>query len=220
VSTNADRIPKSWRSAAQELTVMLNTSSSERPSTPVNISRFRHAAIALAFHQAAYALPKGTLIPFMFLDGSLSEHFPFGGLAPVQGVEKPGQTLAVGLMSFRHPELDFLVDCYVTRNRELALQSSMAEEEQLSYERTKQFLADPIFDSGCEIIAYHTGLEPMVVGFYRAVSETLRNRQERGCQRNLRISPHFFHGRPTKENLSAASPGARHESYLPGPTWQ
>jgi hypothetical protein len=116
-------------------------------------------------------------------------------------------------MSFRHPELDYLVDLYITRNRELASEAAMADEEALAFDRTVEFFEDPSFDRGGVVYACHTGLEPMVVGFYRGVVQTLRTRVQKGLPRALSVVPLLYGHEKTDPPFSPQSRGALLESY-------
>lgn len=83
--------------------------------------------------------------------------------------------MQVGLMSMRHSEsLDPNVDAYLLRNKEIDNRNTYAEQDETAYHKTLQFLADMLNSSkGVELHLYHTGLEPAVVGAYRAIVETL-----------------------------------------------
>jgi len=211
-------MPKSWIPKAETFSKLLDESAAVRNAPPVNLTSANHAIVTLALHRSAYSAKMRCSAPLVFLDGSKPEPFPLGGLNKVADKTSSAITLAIGLMSFRHPEMDFLVDYYVTRNRELALMSTMAEEERLAHDCARSFLTDPALDGGGELLVYHTGLEPMVVGFYRAVVETLRSRQEKGLK-SLQICPRFFASKPTTTKLTPESPGARPENYVEGPRW-
>ena len=212
-------MPRSWMPRSEALSKLLEVSAASNNAPPVNVSSLNHAVITLALHRSAYSAKIRCAAPLVFLDGSKPIPFPLGGLGSVAQSAKPAIRLAIGLMSFRHPEMDFLVDYYVTRNRELALLSTMADEEQLAHDRAIEFLTDSALDNGGEIVVYHTGLEPMVVGFYRAVVEAIRARRAKGVTAPLQVCSHFFASKPTTSLLTPESPGAKHENYVVGPCW-
>lgn len=214
------QLPRSWLSGSEKLSNALLRVAEHRSTEVINMSAANHATITLALHRATYHLQAvESFVPLVFLDGSKPSPFPLGGLGAAAASNPAKTQLRIGLMSFRHPEMDYLVDCYVTRNRELALLSTMAEEEELAHSRALQLLQDVSDKTECDLLVYHTGLEPMVVGFYRAVVEVLRERRRRGEPRTFQVCPHFFATKPTRSNLSPASPGAQHTNYLPGPRW-
>jgi len=180
----------------------------------VNLSIPRHATTTPVLRRFVYdSACRGRTLPIVFRDNSHPTPFPLGSLEAGEATPLVTANLFVGLMSFRHPELDYLVDLYITRNRELAEQASQADEEALAFTRTTEFFEDPAFDRGCVVYACHTGLEPMVVGFYRGVVHTLQQRSKRGLPRNLAVVPLIFRGNTEEHSFTPASPGARLESY-------
>lgn len=189
----------------------------------VNLSLPRHGVATPVLHRFVYDPARaGQVVRIVFLDGSrVRPGFAVGCLT----LSEPGLIaqkephLRVGLMSFRHPELDYLVDLYVTRNRELAEKPSMADEEQLAFARTVALLRDATFKDGGDIWAYHTGLEPMVIGFYRGVVQVLRERTEQKLPRTLVIRPFVYHGHKDKGPFDRQSPGAQHQSYKAFDPW-
>lgn len=184
----------------------------------INLGIPRHTVIATVLRRFVYDRRyAGRFLPVIFTDGSRPPDFPIGcfddGAWPAPSEETNEQVLKLGLMSFRHPELDFLVDFYVTRNRELAEEPTMAEEEKLAYERTVEVLSDPVLNDGGEIWVFHTGREPMVVGFYRGVVSVLKDRRERGLPRTLVLWPHFYPRPKSDGPFTPASPGAQLRFY-------
>lgn len=109
-----------------------------------------------------------------YSDGSEGRSFPL--LYPLRKTRLSGlPIMQVGLMSMRHSEsLDPNIDVYLLRNKEIDNKSNPAEQDETAYQKTHQFLADILNSSkGVELHLYHTGLEPAVVGAYRAIVETL-----------------------------------------------
>jgi hypothetical protein len=161
----------------------------------------------------------GKALDVRWSDGSRSS-FPCGVLPQgAAGTQSLLTKLRLGLMSFRHPELDYIVDLYACRNRELAALKSMAAEEAYAFGRAKEVLLDSALTQGALIEVYHTGLEPMVVGFYRGVVAALVERQKRKLPRLLQVQPMFFVGKPEHRELSPDSPGAKPENYIPSKVW-
>jgi hypothetical protein len=116
--------------------------------------------------------------------------------------------------------MDYLVDLYLMRNRDLGDEPSMAAEEEQTCRRTVELFADPAIRDGCQIHVLHTGLEPMVVGFYRGVTTVLLERQRRHLPRTLVVIPYFYsHGESAKTAISPESPGAKPEFYTPYTPW-
>lgn len=99
------------------------------------------------------------------------------------------QTLNIGTLSFRHLDYDSVVDMYLIRDRETRTLTS-SEIDHLAYSRMMEILCDPIFSDGGQIRMYQTGLEPLVIGVYRAVVDHLRERRKSGAE-SLVIQPVF-----------------------------
>jgi len=123
---------------------------------------------------------KPILLRIIYNDGSEARPFPLFSLSRISQ-PKDFPIIKVGLMSMRHPEeLDPLVDIYLLRNKEVDRRESCAEQDDISYHRTTQFLLELLKDKNrVEIHLYHTGLEPAAVGTYRAIIEILQNYQGR-----------------------------------------
>ncbi len=126
------------------------------------------------------ALGPQAMLRIAYSDGSEGKTFPILYL-----FEKQRPTglpvIKAGLMSMRHSEsLDTLVDVYLLRNKEIDGRDTYAEQDTMSYERMLQFLEDLLrLKDKFELHLYHTGLEPAVVGSYRAVVEILHKYHNR-----------------------------------------
>lgn len=186
----------------------------------VNLSVPKHAVIALSLWEMAHdqAL-SGKTLPIVFSDGSVPALFPLGALIKRKTPEGSPLFARVGLMSFRHPELDYLVDLYVCRNLELAKSASMAAEEALSFERTVATFDVKDIEEGGIVEVFHTGLEPMVAGFYRGVVEVLRRRRARSLPKPLIFRPLVYPTKGDTTALTPASPGAQRDNYVALPDW-
>lgn len=213
-------IPKHWveerKRLRNEILDALHT------GTPVNLSRPKHSITAPVLRELSFdSSVAGRKLSIVFLDGTKSPPFQFGLLAKLLVPPDIGTLprIRLGLMSFRHPELDYLIDCYVTRNLEIVEQASMADEEAISYRNAVVLLSDAGLNEGAHIEVYHTGLEPMVVGFYRGVAEVLCARQRTKLPRTLVVTPHLYNGKPIKEQLGPDSPGAKAENYIACEPW-
>ena len=187
----------------------------------VNLSVPRHSVTTGVLRAIAYDRGlRDRGLPVAFADGSRPPPFPLGALAelPAPG-SRPEPVVLVGLSSFRHPDLDYLIDHYLTRNKELNDESSMAASEEQTFRRAVELLSDPALDGGGQVWAFHTGLEPMVVGFYRGVVEVLRRRAGRGLPRRLWVLPHLYALDPVTGAVTPDSPGAKLESYVVEQPW-
>ena len=216
-----ETIPPSWEQARSKLLREMRSAITSGEPAAVNLSIPKHTATAYCLRQLAYDPSlKGRFLPVVFNDGAKPSPFPTGILENGHAASEPGAVLRVGLMSFRHPELDYLVDLYVCRNLEIARLSATAEVEEYAFRRALETLGAPEMNRDIVVEVYHTGLEPMVVGFYRGVTEVLRRRAAAGKARNLVIRPRLFAGEATHENLTPGSPGANPGNYIRCIDWR
>lgn len=132
-------------------------------------------------------------VQFAYEDGTIGDKFPlFGLLKDTKLIEL--QTIKAALISNRHFELDSEIDFCLIRNSEIRRgeEATMAEQEQLSFEIVYRFLNEFIEkNKGLELHLYHTGLEPAVIGTYKAVLTILLNPKMRG---KLKVIPKMFRG--------------------------
>jgi hypothetical protein len=146
---------------------------------PLNLGRFKHAQIEAGLHGLLYDTRDGGFsrdhLRLLYGDGSEPRPFPVPVSPPAEppAPEPRERPLRVGFVSGRHPELDAVVDFYLLRNRELDAFETFAEQEQEVCERTLRLFEDPDFGGFPAIEAYHTGVEPATLGFYRAVVESI-----------------------------------------------
>ena len=134
-------------------------------------------------------------IRFAYDDGSIGEKFPLFCLAPKRAPEGL-PIIKAALISNRHFELDPEIDICIIRNSEISRreEASIAEQEQLSFEIAYKFLDEYLGKSkGLELHLYHTGLEPAVIGTYRAILEILRKSDSK-YRDKLIVIPKMFRG--------------------------
>lgn len=115
-------------------------------------------------------------VSIAFQDGSVSEPFPLLCLTPVE-VPCGLPVIRAALISNRHFELDSEVDFCLLRNSEIndRLNVSIAEQERWAFEEARRLIQGFVHKKkGLELHLYHTGLEPAVIGTYRAIVESLR----------------------------------------------
>ena len=145
--------------------------------------------------------PKVTKLPiepinihFAYGDGSIGEDFPLFCLAPKKAPEGL-PVIKAALISNRHFELDPKIDVCLIRNSEISREdASIAEQEQLSFEIADKFLRKYLEKSnGLELHIYHTGLEPAVIGTYRAILQILRKSDSK-YRDKLIVIPKMFRG--------------------------
>ena len=132
-------------------------------------------------------------VQFAYEDGTIGDNFPlFGLLKDTKLIEL--RTIKAALISNRHFELDSEIDFCLIRNSEIrrGKEATTAEQEQLSFEIVYRFLNEFIEkNKGLELHLYHTGLEPAVIGTYKAILTILLNPKMRG---KLKVIPKMFRG--------------------------
>lgn len=150
---------------------------------PVNFNRFKHRWIVEALHSLVFDQTQESVrdqkIRVTFSDGSETRPFPVGCLSLSDPPKASDPALRVGLNSGRHPEMDRFVEVYLFRNADISTLESIADQEQYAFQQGMVFLQNPEWKEGGALELHQTGLEPLVVGFYRAVvTESLRRKKD------------------------------------------
>jgi hypothetical protein len=126
--------------------------------------------------------------PVTYRDGSRAAPFPLRALSllsdpPVSRYHE----LRLALLSVRHPEMDVEVDGAWLRNTDISRPRAAGETDQLAFEVSRRQLSQLCVGDPLLIRLYQTGLEPAVVGFYRAVAMQLIERPG-----SLAVVPMYF----------------------------
>lgn len=158
-------------------------------SLAVNASTANHVEIVRVLARWVVAPGAAAAIRLVYADGSEARAFPLRCLPPRERGAAETQ-LRVGLMSMRHLQLDALVDWYWFRNREIDQSSTLGRADEYCYLHSVRQLEElrcSVGAGGVLLRLYHTGFEPAVVGFYRAVTESLCRHPEW-----IRVEPMIF----------------------------
>ena len=167
-----------------------------------------HDVITEVLHQFVYVpygeLPRPVQLRISYADGSEAAPFQLFCLETPTGEATPvAEPLRVALMSMRHVELDVDVDYCWFRNREVSRTRTLAETDQFCVAATETQLNESLALGDLAMHLYHTGFEPAVIGFYRAlVTRLIALRQTTGPA--LMVTPYYFRGR---------------DGYQPGSVW-
>jgi hypothetical protein len=142
-------------------------------------------------------------IRVVYADGTEAEPFPLFCLPryTTSALAKISP-LRVALMSMRHPELDPDIDFCWFRNREVSRTRTLAETDDFCYQTSLEQLRDCLKQGPLRLSLYHTGFEPAVLGFYRAVVTLLRDHTFK--QKHIHVTPYYFRG---------------NANYQPGTEW-
>lgn len=153
----------------------------EGKQSAVNFSNYPHNKITDALNKYAYSdsgkVEAPIYIKVIYTDGSQAENFPLRCLPNRKGKDleilKNVQPLKAALLSMRHLEMDREVDVSWFRNREVSKSRSFAETDQYCYSETLKQLEETRNDGVFILHLYQTGLQPAIIGFYRALIEEL-----------------------------------------------
>ncbi len=130
------------------------------------------------------AIPS-SFVRLVHMDGSEGAPFPIG--ARLQPMHTPTRTLRLGLMSIRHMKADPTVNGYWFRNRLVSVSDrTLAETEAFCYRDTLARLPELSAGGIDHIEMLHTGFEPAVIGFYRAVLNYAGTHQ-------FAVTPRYLH---------------------------
>jgi len=176
----------------------------------INFSNQPHNVVTEVLHDFVYEDPRDTdgpvYIQVVYTDGSQGEPFPLHCLpqraeSDLAGLRR-SQPLRVALMSMRHLEMDHDVDMAWFRNRQVSKSRTFAETDTFCYLQTRNQLRETRSEGDLRIYLYQTGLQPAVIGFYRALVEELMNRAD--SSPSLEVVPYYFR---------------RKTGYRPGQPW-
>ncbi len=139
---------------------------------------------------------KQTSLRIAYSDGSEAIPFPVFCLPRKPDETNPAKSnyLKVALMSMRHFELDPEIDLCWLRNREVSRTRTLAETDQFCYQITREQLRDSLKLGDLNMILYHTGFEPAVIGFYRGLVEQMLELRNKKSRANLKVIPCYFRG--------------------------
>ena len=115
-------------------------------------------------------------VPAEYKDGSRAKHlFPLRSLTFLPSPRGPFDlTVRFALLSIRHTEMDAVVDGAWLRNVQISQQRAAAETDDLVYQISREQLTELTRgEKRVMMEMYQTGLQPAVVGFYRALVDHL-----------------------------------------------
>jgi hypothetical protein len=167
----------------------------------VNFSNQPHNVITEVLNEFVFSdtgnAEKPVYIRVNYTDGSQGKPFPLLCL-PNRAEEtlhslQESLPLRVAMLSIRHLAMDKDVDMAWFRNREVSKARAFGETDQFCYEFTKDLLEQSRFEGNLRLFLYQTGLQPAVIGFYRALTEELYFRSNDSP--SLEVVPHFFKGK-------------------------
>jgi hypothetical protein len=162
----------------------------------LNFSEAAHREITEALRTVVYdvdpSVPAGAKLKVQYGDGSTGPSLRVRCLTAVpHGPVDEKRSLHVGTLSFRHLDYDDRIDLYLLRDRETRPLSNR-EVDDLAYDRMKELIEDSALRrTESHIVLFQTGLEPLIVGAYRAIIEELIVRRSQQLPA-LTVQPRFF----------------------------
>lgn len=167
-----------------------------------------HREITEALYHLVYKNDSPNKLKIEYNDGSRGKPFPTSSLwKPKGGWNWNPQAkthLHIGTLSFRHVVYDKFVDMYLIRDKETK-RLIQSEIDDIAYERLSKLLREPELRGESYISIYQTGLEPLVVGVYRAIAENLQFRNSNNDWGALRIQPIYFIHEDNEKNIDRGS---------------
>ena len=164
----------------------------------VNFSNPPHVVITEILHEYVYDQSEEgqRLVRVLYDDGSEGAPFPLFALSGRSSEEAEtildANPVKASLISMRHLDMDAKVDMAWFSNQQASRSRPFAETDAFCYQRTMeqlQQLKNPI-----QLRLYQTGLQPAVVGFYRALVDWLRQWEQKGISPKLVVVP-MYHRR-------------------------
>lgn len=164
------------------------TRGKSEPAVPINLKRFSHGQITKTLWKLCYEkrdkLFTHNRLRLIYEDTSEGTSFPVGDKPAIAGnpsdiMPENQNRLRIGFVSGRHIDMDAMVEFYLIRHTELQRLKTAADQEDEVYNHSYRLLNDSDFSAFDIIEVYHTGLEPVTLGFYRAVIDVAREQQHR-----------------------------------------
>lgn len=133
-------------------------------------------------------------VPVTYRDGSTADSFPFHALTLSDAPPRGLPVLRFTLLSVRHVEMDEIVDGAWFRNARISLNRPAGLTDADAFEISLKQLAQMREKGPMVIEMFQTGLQPAVMGFYRAVVHALIDHPG-----SIHVVPMFFVGEGYEE---------------------
>lgn len=186
---------KDVRQAARERFDALLASALDGSNTDLGVIRpsdVSNTVLTESLREAVASEPGAGLVEVrvLYRDGSEGPRFPMRALKMVASSPRAGwRLLRFTLISIRHVEMDTIVDGAWFRNSKLSRPRPAGLTDELAFDTSLRQLEELCRSMPTVIHLYQTGLEPAVVGFYRAVVVYLMARPG-----TLAVVPHYYEG--------------------------
>ncbi len=167
----------------------------------VNFSNQPHNVITEVLNEFAYSesgkVEEPVYIQVIYTDGSQGKPLPLRCLPRREPVDSASlahvQPLRAAMLSMRHLGMDHDVDMAWFRNREVSKARAFSETDEFCYSQTRKQLQQSRTQGDLTLFFYQTGLQPAVIGFYRALIDELLFRDS--SLPSIAVIPHYYRGR-------------------------
>jgi hypothetical protein len=162
---------------------------------PITVgNQARHDVITEVLHELVFASGsenRPAVLRIAYVDGSEGEPFPIFCLPKGERTRPDNkEVLVAALMSIRHYELDERIDFCWFRNREVSQSRTLAESDSFCFKSSLSQLCLAQKKGDFDLDLYHTGFEPAVIGFYRALVKTMLDK----FTSHISVQPLYFRG--------------------------
>ena len=157
-----------------------------------------------------------TSVPVEYRDGSKSAHpFMLRSLPLLEAFAEADLEIRFALLSIRHTEMDHSVDGAWLRNTEISRPRPAGQTDDLVYEISRtQFDVLTQGDRSVRIHLYQTGLEPAVVGFYKALTDHLLHRPG-----SVALQPMYFASSSRRSEKPRTTVTQKSSPFQKGTPW-
>ena len=175
----------------------------------INFSNIPHSVISEVLNSYCFTdqIDDTTAINVLYTDGSQGMPIPIMCLHRLGEDEYKSfvaiTALEVGLLSMRHLFMDKDVDFYWFRNKEVSKTRFLSDTDVFCYEESKRQFKELREMGKVKINLYHTGLQPAIIGFYRALVDELMYRRSINSN-TLMVIPKYY---------------SRKRGYISGQEW-
>ncbi len=188
-STGSKAVEARFRAQIVEAIEAANHDKSVSPISPSGIQNAVVTEILREF-VSADDVPAPILAPVEYRDGSRSSNpMALRSLELRENLPSFDIELRFALLSIRHTEMDATVSGAWLRNNEISRPRKQAQTDDLVYSISREQF-DVLTKGGerrMRLYLYQTGLEPAVVGFYKALTDHLLE-----WPRSVAVQPMFF----------------------------
>lgn len=157
------------------------------PGLPLDPTNVPNRPLALGLRKLAsgiYGCGEPKLIAYS--DGSVARPFPRGTSQLATVVPEEWRVIALSMMSMRHPEMDVKVVGALLRNIDVSRPVAHAHKDETAYLKATAALCALLVRGPLHLQLYQTGLQPAVVGIYRAIGELVAGGEP------IAVTPHHF----------------------------